>query len=184
MNRRLTFLILIMFFVGALGFSADNDGHDVTLTVSEIFEVVLNPATTNFSMSISSATPGVQPTNATDNTDYDLHYTSVIDAGTHKITVGGSGDFAPDGTTLYVSATTRDGGSGLATLGTGQSRVVIATDSAFTGGDIVTGIVSGYSGTATTEGALLTYEFEVTTFADLVVDAGKTITVTYTMVDV
>ncbi|MBN1410945.1 MAG: hypothetical protein JW969_08870 [Spirochaetales bacterium] len=179
--KQIIISLLLLGFVGGFAFGADNDSQTVTCIVGEIFEVVLSDGS-DFSMTINAATPGLQPTAATPDTSQYLHYTSLVDTATsHHITVTGSGENAPTGTTLSVTAAIGSAGGG--DQGTTGGKILIADDSGFTGGDLITSIGTCYTGTGGTDGANLTYEFEVDDPATIVTDAGKDVVVTYTMVD-
>ncbi|MBN1697941.1 MAG: hypothetical protein JW881_10545 [Spirochaetales bacterium] len=181
--RRLSILVLIMSLVATLSFGADNDAHDVTMIVAEVFEVVLSDGS-DVTLTINAATPGEQVTDATPDSSQDLHYTSLVDSGTyHKITAAATsgGNFAPAGTELTVVAVIQAGGAG--SKGSEEAELTLADDSTLYSGDLITDIGSCYTGILTTNGAELTYSLNVEDAASLVTDAGKTVTVTYTMVD-
>jgi hypothetical protein len=179
---------MILVFATTLAFALDNDAQTVTLIVGQVMEVQLvNAVSLNFPMTINTAVAGAQPTNALDNNNTYLRFTSLVDAvKNHRITVTGSTFGAPKGTNLYVSATAPVGGTGTAG-GTYNNRVVITSNNGsgatFTGGDLITNLGSCYTGVTPTSGANLNYEFEVTTPTALELDAGKACLVTYTMLD-
>ena len=138
--------------------AGNTDNHTVTVTVNTINE--LSIAGGNFTLTISAATAGSNPTDATDNTTTDLNWTT--NAASKKITVAtslGSPTF-----TLKVVAQNVSGG-------TAASEVTLSTTAA----DFVTGV-------ATTTGTSdLSYTAQATAAQGTGSDAHV---VTYTLTDV
>ena len=121
-------LTRVLSLVGLLSFcgmvwAGNTANHTVTVTVSTINELSITGG--NFTLSISAATAGSNPTDATDNTTTDLNWTTNV--ASKKITVAtnlGSPTF-----TLKVVAQTVSGG-------TAAAEVTLSTTAA----DFVTGI--------------------------------------------
>ncbi|MBN1410943.1 MAG: hypothetical protein JW969_08860 [Spirochaetales bacterium] len=181
MMKRLLILLILFLSINIYLFCPKTESMDVELAVSEIIEVVLDDGT-GFNMSVSApSTAGLAPGDATPNTSQFLKYTSIVASSTyHKITVAGSGQTTPAGTTLTVQAAIQSGGGGV--KGTEQGEVTIATDSGFVGGDFITSIGSCYTDIGAVNGAQLTYRFKIVDPLNLVVNAGRACTVTFTMV--
>ena len=179
--RKVKILVLMSSLVVALsglGLAQTTASHQVTMQVNDV--ALLGLIGGNITLTIGApGTPGLPPGDATDSTCR-LQYTALVPSGeSRSITVQwASGDAAPAGTQLSVTATPAGLGSG-ATEG-GSAGSVIITDSAQ---PVVTGIGSCYTGTGGTDGAQLAYLLDVTNGSLLETGDTHTATVTYTLTD-
>jgi hypothetical protein len=162
--------------------AADNtDSHLVEITVSEVANLRIHEGTTVMAAIGSPETAGDSPlityTNA--NTNY-LQYTSIVaDGATRKITGAITGASpVPNGLVLRVVPSSATGNKVGAVGSAVPTTVTLGTVAA----DIVTGIGSGYTGTAATDGVKLTYSVALTP-EDLETAGTVTIEVTYTLTD-
>jgi len=133
-GRKFLSLIAILFVLCAasVGLAADNDNHQVTVTVNVINELAITGG--NIVLTISTATPGAEPDDATDATT-SLDWTT-NDTG-KKITA--ATDNAGATFTLQVNATGVTGG-------TSAGQITLSTTPA----DYVTGIATTVGGCTST----------------------------------
>jgi hypothetical protein len=170
--KKLIVLCLLGVFGVAGMFAQTTAAHDVTVTVPKIQLIGLSSTATITLDVTPPVTPGDVPTGDSDATKY-LRYTVInAAAATQQITVGltGAGTL-PNGTALAVAAS-------LGTLGTPGSTGITSTAA-----PLITLIPSGFTGTAAGNGMLLTYTLSVSNPTLLRVNAGATVTVTYTILD-
>lgn len=156
MNKKLLAILSVV----ALGFAGNamagtTASHDVTLTVSAINEVAVSGG--NITLTINTATAGLDPDAQTDATTADLDWTT--NEATKKITV--ASDAAVSAATLKVVAANVSGG-------TAASQVTLSTTPA----DFVTAI------STTTGGCDLSYEASATAAQGT---SSNTYTITYTI---
>lgn len=161
--------------------SEDSDSHTVEITISEVANLRVYEGTT-VEIGIegpdsAGASPRIIYTNADSNY---LQYSSIVlDGQTRKITgaiTGASG--VPDGVVLRVTPATAAGYK----VGAVGSAVGTAVTLSGTAQDIVTGIGSGYTGTADIDGVNLSYSVTLTP-EDLKATGTATVEVTYTLAD-
>ena len=122
-RQRVLSLVGLLSFCGMV-WAGNTANHTITVTVSTINELSITGG--NFTLSISAATAGSNPTDATDNTTTDLNW-STTDVASKKITVATS--LASPTFTLKVVAQT-------VSSGTAAAEVTLSTTAA----DFVTGI--------------------------------------------
>ena len=148
---------MVALLVGMCGsaFAADNTSQSVTYQVSAINEISVsgNPS----ALIVNTATPGSQPTAATDNS---TTYAITTNISSKKIT-GALNSAMPSNTTLKVTLVAPTGGS--------ASQVTLTASAQ----DLVTGI-----STLAESGKSITYEFSATASAGVVASASKTVTLT------
>lgn len=159
-NRILVAALLLVSLVSFFGmvWAGNTANHTVTVTVNTINELSITGG--NFTLTISAATAGSNPTDATDNTTTDLNWTTNV--ASKKITVATS--LAAPTFTLKVVAQTVTGG-------TAAAEVTLSTTAA----DFVTGV-------ATTTGTCdLSYTAQATAAQGTGSDAHV---VTFTLTDV
>jgi len=170
--------VAVLALLGGMAFAADNDSHTVTLQISPISAITMNPGTTvilDIDDAAGTLVGGATPGPDTDNSQY-LQYTVIRDAAltVFKITVGCTGT-PPSGTQLTVIATGLDPSHGLNSV----ARTLTNASTA----DLVTAIPSCVTGTGGTDGKQLTYTYSVTNFALLADnDLGVDLTILYTVV--
>lgn|GEM_PF-1014237 len=163
MKKLMGILVAVVFVAGITGvaMAADNDSHDVTITIAELNHIVVTGG--NVSLTINSVDGSMNPQNDTDNSTGLLWITN---SGTDKrITAQLDADYA-SGITLTVAAS--DGG----TNGTSAGTVTLNSTSAQ---NVITGSQSEI-GSST-----LTYTASATAAA--APNSGETHTVTYTITD-
>ncbi len=147
--------LLLVVFVGAI-FAADNDALTVTYEVQAINELV---AGADVTLTISTATAGSDPDDATDASTYDL--TTNCGADAKKITAAIDTDM-PAGLTLSLNAAAPTGG-------TSAGATTISSSAA----DVVTGVDAVSEG-----GIALNFTLSATAEAGVVASATKTLTLT------
>jgi hypothetical protein len=157
---------------------ARSDLQSVTVTIEEV--AILGIVGGDPSFVVGAPTTGGDAFVITENnTDASyLQYSSIVDTGlTRKITAATSANL-PTGVALEVTPTTATGGK-VGTIGTAEGTVVLSTLAK----NIVTGIGSGYTGTAPTDGVRLNYSLALTPEALVTtnLDGPANITVTYTL---
>lgn len=171
----------MLFFLAAmsgLGLAQVSDSHQVTMQVLDI--ALLRITGGDITLTIGPpGTPGLPPGNATNSTCR-LQYTALVPSGESRLmTVAwGAGDVAPAGTELRVTATPAGLGSG-ASEGASAGLVVISASAT----NVITGILSCYTGIGGTDGAQLDYVLAVTAAGSLVAGETQVATVTYTLTD-
>jgi len=121
-RQRVLSLVGLLSFCGMV-WAGNTANHTITVTVSTTNELSITGG--NFTLTISAATAGCNPTDATDNTTTDLNWTTT-DVANKKITVATS--LASPTFTLKVVAQTVSGGT--------AAEVTLSTTAA----DFVTGI--------------------------------------------
>jgi len=155
-NWTLVIVLCVVLLSAMAVLAGDNDAHQVTVTVTAINELAVSGG--DITLTISSATPGSDPTDATDNT-CGLDWTT--NEASKKITV--ESDQASPTFTLKVQASSVTGGSG-----TAQVTITNAAQ------DFVTGV-------ATTTGSCT---LDYTASATAAQGTGSDVhTITYTITD-
>ena len=119
----LTAAILAM--VGSLAFAAGSDTITVNYEVQAINEINIDDA--SVTLTITAATPGVDPTQVTDNTTYDITTNCAADA--KKLTAELNSDM-PAGLTLKINMTAPTGATspGAVTLAQAPVSALTAID--------------------------------------------------------
>ncbi len=149
---------MVALLVGMCGsaFAADNTSQSVTYQVSAINEISVsgNPS----ALIVNTATPGSQPTAATDNS---TTYAITTNISSKKIT-GALNSAMPSNTTLKVTLAAPTGGTSA-----GQITLTASAQ------DLVTGISK-----LAESGKTITYEFSATLAAGIIASASKTVTLT------
>ncbi len=166
-------VVLVMLAVAGFAFAqTDNTAHNVIMNVVAVAAIDLNSTADVTLNTVAPVNAGDPPTGETNNTKV-LWYTALNASGlTRRITVNwGGADAAPAGTTLSVVAVVEAG------AGTAGAAITISNVAQ----NLVTAIPSVATGRLGTDGAALTYSFNVVTPASLVEGAGTTVTVTYTL---
>lgn len=187
MKKNLTYLVIaILVLVGVAGsVYAQSDNHDVTIDIPTIRLLgVYDDAGASFTgqiltLQVSDPTnPGDSFSNPSDNTLY-LRYTVLtLDATAQKITAEiTAGDAVPTGVDLNVTATIGSGGAGTQGSSAGQQTIDSGTQ------DLITGILSCWTGVGNTDGANLNYEVDLPADPDDLETSNTTHTVTYTIQD-
>ncbi len=167
-------VVLALLVVGVVGAFAQTDtaAHNVIMNVVAVAAIDLNSVA---DITLNTAAPvnaGDPPTGETNNTKV-LWYTALNATGlTRRITVNwGAADAAPAGTSLSVVAVVEAG------AGTAGAAVTISNVAQ----NLVDAIPSVATGRLGSDGAALTYSFNVVTPGSLVEGAGTTVTVTFTL---
>ena len=151
---------LILGFRG-IGVAGTTATQTVTLQVSAINEISVSGNPGN--LTVSTATAGSAPTDATDaTTTYAVTTNQTGAKVTGQITVGGA---VPTGTTLKINLVAPTGG-------TSAGDVTLSNGSA---SDLVTGITQKAE-----SGKTITYKFSATAAAGVVSSTNRTITLTLT----
>ena len=165
------FVLLVIGLVASAGHAATaSDTQVVTLNIDEVAELT---AGAGFTLTIvGSGTPGAAPANPT-NSATNLQYTSIVDIGTRKISAKlGTGDAAPAGTSLKLTA------SGLAASeGTAAVQITLST----TAQDLITLIGSVNTGSAATDGPAMDYVWSIDDVTLLDFGNDTSVTVTFTL---
>lgn len=173
--NRLVILALVFIFLSGFVFAAnDSAAHDVTMQVNEVVLIDLNNTGTITLTTNAPVNGGEDPAGDSDNSKL-LQYTSLVASGTTRnITAQwGATDQAPAGTSLSLQATSVPAG-----CGTAAAQITIND----TAQNIITGIGSCATGTGS-NGAELTYTFNIDTVGSLVVGDSETVTITLTLTD-
>lgn len=131
-RRILPILIMLILSAAGVGFAADNDNHQVTVTVSAINELAITGG--DITLTINTATAGSEPT---DDTDVTTSVAWTTNEASKKITV--ATDLAAPTFTLTVNATAVTGG-------TSEGAITLST----TPTDYVTGISTTVGGCTST----------------------------------
>ena len=179
--RKVKILVLMSSLVVALsglGLAQVTDAHQVTMQVQDVALLAIIGG--NITLTIGApGTPGLPPGDATNSTCR-LQYTALVPLSQNRsITVAwDSGNVAPAGTQLSVTATPAGLGSG-ATEGASAGSVIISDSPQ----PVVTGIGSCYTGTGGTDGAQLAYLLDITNGSLLVSGETQVAIVTYTLTD-
>jgi hypothetical protein len=166
-------VVLVMLAVAGFAFAqTDSTAHNVIMNVVAVAAIDLNSTADITLNTVAPVNAGDPPTGETNNTKV-LWYTALNAAGlTRIITVNwGGADAAPAGTSLSVVAVVEAG------AGTAGAAITISNVAQ----NLVTAIPSVATGRLGTDGAALTYSFNVLTPGSLVEGAGTTVTVTYTL---
>lgn len=161
--------------------AVQSDSHVVEITISEVANLRVYEGTAVVigieGPDSAGASPKISYVNADKNY---LQYSSItVDGQTRKITgaiTGASG--VPGGVVLRVTPATAAGYK----VGAVGSAAGAAVTLSGTAQDIVTGIGSGYTGTAATDGVQLSYSI-ILTPEDLTATGTATVEVTYTLTD-
>jgi hypothetical protein len=157
-KQRLGLLIGLVFVAYGLAFAANTDTQTVTFEVQAIDEI--SASGDPGALTISTATAGSEPDNATDNT---TTY-AVTTNGTNKKITGEIEANMPANVTLQVNLTAPTGGSGSG-----------ATSLSTTAADLVTGITQRAE-----SGLGITYTLSATVGAGVVASDTRTVTLTLT----
>ena len=178
-------LILIIGMVGAFFMFTTNvnaqasSSQDLTMGIPEV--CLLGTPAGAISLELTTATAGAAITGGT-GTSYAQVSSIVSVAETRTITASISG--VPSGTTLAVDTAIPTNGSQGGTLGTGTSSVALVNSASAV--NLVTSIGSCYTGTAVTDGYVLSYTWDAGAAGDygsIVATAGSTATVVLTITD-
>jgi len=152
--------VIVVFTLAEISYTADNDFHQVTVTVAAINELAITGG--NITLTIDTAVAGSDPTNATDAT-CSLDWTTNQTA--RKITVGTSVAVPSQLFSLTVDAAV--------TLGAGSGPALpVALTHGAAASDFITGVETELGG------ATLTYEASATAAQGTGSDVH---TVTYTL---
>jgi len=166
--------IALVLALSGLGIAQATASHTVTMNVQAIARIAV---TANVVLDITAPVfAGDYPADDTDNTAY-LQYTVVVSPGqTKNVTAAwASGDTAPAGCELWLTATPQVGGNRGSSAGQ-----IIMSDSAQ---PVITGIGSCATGRGAGQGAMLTYTLHVSDFTALVAGETQVATVTFTLID-
>ncbi len=187
MKKKLTYLVTaaLLLVCVAGNVYAQSDNHDVTIDIPTIRLLgVYDDAGASFTgqtltLQVADPTnPGDSFSNPSDNTLY-LRYTVLtLDATPQKITADITGGGAVP-TNIDLNVTAAIGGSGAGNQGSSEGQQTI--DDAIQ--DLITGIMSCWTGTGNTDGANLTYEVGLPADPDDLETSNTTHTVTYTIQD-
>jgi hypothetical protein len=170
--KRILVVLALLVVAGFAFAQTDTAAHNVIMNVVAVAALDLNSSVAITLNTVAPVNAGDPPTGETNNTKV-LWYTALNAVGlTRRITVNwGGADAAPAGTSLTVIAVVEAG------AGTASAAVTISNVAQ----SLVTLIPSVATGRLGTDGAALTYSFNVVTPASLVEGAGTTVTVTYTL---
>ncbi|MFO7577216.1 MAG: hypothetical protein R6W66_05760 [Pelovirga sp.] len=159
---------------------ARSDLQSVTVTVEEV--AILGIVGSDPSFVVGAPTTGgdafvITETNA--DASY-LQYSSIVNPGQVRKVTASTTTNLPGGVILEVTPTTADGGK-VGAVGTAAASKIIFEGT--TAKNIVTGIGSGYTGTAPTDGVRLHYSLALTpeSLVTTNLDGPANITVTYTL---
>jgi hypothetical protein len=175
----LTIVAFLGLFVDAMAQTATH-GVDITINAVAMIRAVngLGGTALNSGFTVGApTTAGAIPstTEASTNVLY-LQYTSIKTAtGTPRTIKAVLSGTIPAGLSITATASTPIGGTG--DVGVTNSEQTISA----TASTMIKNIGSGYTGTATMNGASITYGSTITTMADLKVTAATALTVTYTL---
>ncbi len=172
--------IMVAFFMLTINVNAQDDetsNHSLDMGIPEV--CLLDTDAGAISLVLTTTEAGAQITGGT-GTGYAQVSSIVSSAETRTITASITG--VPAGTNLAVDTTIPSGGNEGGTLGTGTSSIsLVNADPAIT---LVTGIGSCYTGTAATDGYILSYTWDSGAAGDygsIVATAGTTATVVLTI---
>jgi hypothetical protein len=176
-------LLLSPNWLGAAA-ASDSATHNVTITVSEVAGLAIVGAEVSFTVGAVPPTAGAEPTITPTNAGAKyLQYTSLVTSGqTRKITVSRSNDL-PAALTLRLQVTlpgaNKRGATGSAGAFSAATDLTAITGTATQ--EAVTAIGSGWTGTAGTDGANLTYSLVFTAGDNSFVTTNDPVVVTYTL---
>jgi hypothetical protein len=170
--KRILVVLVLLAIAGFAFAQTDTAAHNVIMNVVAVAALDLNSTADITLNTVAPVNAGDPPTGETNNTKV-LWYTALNASGlTRRITVNwGGADAAPAGTSLSVVAVVEAG------AGTASAALTISNVAQ----NLVSLIPSVATGRLGTDGAALTYSFNVVTPASLVEGAGTTVTVTYTL---
>lgn len=170
--KRILVILLLLVAAGFAFAQTDSTAHNVIMNVVAVAAIDLNSTADITLNTVAPTNPGDPPTGETNATKV-LWYTALNATGlTRRITVNwGGADAAPAGTSLSVVAVVEAG------AGTAAPAVTISNVAQ----NLVTAIPSVATGRTGSDGAALTYSFNVVTPASLVEGSGTTVTVTFTL---
>lgn len=176
--RKLLFILSVslIFIAGTVFAQTDTATHDVTMNVAAIAMIEVNAGT--IVLNTNAPLAGGDPvTGDADTTKY-LQYTALNAAGTARTITAEWNilDAAPAGTSLDVVAAVPAG------MGTTGGPITFVNLNA-TAHAIVVNIPSCATGVAETDGANLTFTFNIDTVASLVVGDSHTVTIIYTLTE-
>lgn len=173
MKRSLLILsILILFVAINLNAASDTASHDITLQVIEVVLIDMN-STALITLSTTAPTNGGEdPIGDSDNSKL-LQYTSLVASGVSRNITASMTGTPPAGTSLSAQATSVPAG-----CGTAGAQITLSSTAA----NIITGISSCATG-INTNGAEITYTYNIDDISSLIVGASATVTVNYTLTD-
>ena len=166
------FVLLVIGLVASAGHAATaTDDQVVTLNINEVAELT---AGADFTLTIiGTTTPGAVPVNPA-NVATNLQYTSIVDAAkTRQITAKlGTGNVVPAGTSLKLTATGLAAGEG-----TAAAQITLSTADQ----PLITAIGSMFTGSATSDGPVMSYLWTIDTIGSVKFDDDQVVTVTFTL---
>ena len=152
MSRFILGLMVVALFVTSNGYAQTGTGNN-TLTLGIPAIALLATDVGAVTLELTTATAGEAISGGEGTTHVQI--SSIIATGlTRKITASVTG--VPAGTSLAVSAVVPSNGNFGGTVGTGLSDVALSASAA----DLVTGIGSCFTGTATDDGYTLNYAWD------------------------
>ena len=179
MKRFLSVLVLALVVSFGVSVFAVNDTDTQTINISIPDIAVLRATQNNVNLAVSApvkADAGAKPLVTEDVVGGYLRYTSVTETGkSRSITVAITSGTLPTGISILLTATAPAGGTG--TLGSSAGQITLSA----TAQNLITGITTGWTGTATSNGAELTYDLAVDN-ASIVV-GNSSVVVTFTLTD-
>ena len=160
----------------------DTATHDLTISVSEVAMLDLDD-TGELTFSIGApATAGgsFTVTGTTGSATRFLMYTSIVESGLTRTITGEVDAALPTGIVVSVAATDVASGNECGDVGTAAD-----IDLSTTAATVVSGIGSGYTGSAAGDGIQLDYSVDAIDCADAggILFADTTVTVTYTLTE-
>lgn len=170
-------LFVAMFLFAPQLWAQDNTGtNEITMGIPELQLLATTNSTLNLELTTSTAGEAIQ--SGAQDSSYVQVSSIVPTAGTTR-TIEASYDAIPAGTELVVSASAPTNGNQGGTIGSGLSNVSLST----TATDIITGIGSCYTGTASDDGYKLVYSWSAATgaYGDIVATSSQVATVTLTI---
>ncbi len=179
-NLKLTIGMMVAFFMLTINVSAqDSETSNQSLDMGIPEVCLLDTDAGAISLELTTTEAGAQITGGT-GTGYAQVSSIVSAAETRTITATITG--VPDGTSLNVDTATPSNGNQGGTLGTGTSDVSLVNGAGAV--TLVTAIGSCYTGTASSDGFVLSYTWDsgaAGTYGNIVATTGSTATVVLTI---